>query len=177
MKKIMFLFIIIFLASCRARCTPEPDITMPIPNYYNIAVIDNVIYALQNPDDWVVIDVRTIQEFNGESRLPNAFGSGRIRGAVNINVDLSFNLDGELLSYDELMEIYGFIGTRSVIVYCHGGVRSARTWGVLTLLGFHAYNYEGSWIDWSRAASIADGYPNEIVLYLTEMWTDNEGEI
>ena len=50
-----------------------------------IADIYAVIYALQNPEEWVVIDVRTVEEFNGESRLPNAFGSGRIRGAVNVD--------------------------------------------------------------------------------------------
>ena len=177
MKKIAFLFIIIIFASCTSRTAPEIDDVLPTPDYSNIATIDNVIYALQNPDYWVVIDVRSVGEFNGLSRLPNAYGTGRIKGSVNINVDLAFNPDGRLLSYDELMELYAFIGYRSVIVYCHGGVRSARTWGVLTMLGFHAYNYEGSWIDWSRAASVADGYPNELVLSLTEMWTDNEGEI
>ena len=51
----------------------------------NIAEIELVIEALQNPDDWVVIDVRTPEEYNGESRLPNAYGSGRLKGAVNVN--------------------------------------------------------------------------------------------
>ena len=143
----------------------------------NIADIDIVIEALQNLDDWVVIDVRTPEEYSGESRLPNAFGSGRLKGAINVNRELVFDSDGELLPRDELLSLYSFIGDRKAIVYCHGGTRSAFIWTILKDLGFDVLNYSGSWVDWSRAASVADGNPNEVVLNLTENWIDNEEEI
>ena len=146
-------------------------------NPLNLATIDTVIDALQNPEEWVVIDVRTPEEYNGESRLPNAYGSGRIKGAVNVNRELVSNSDGDLLPQDELLELFDFIGDKSAIVYCHGGVRSAFVWTVLYDLGFNVLNYSGSWVDWSRAASIASDYPSDIVLSFTEEWTDNEGEI
>ena len=142
-----------------------------------IVTIDFVIEALQNPDEWVVIDVRTPEEYNGESRLPNAYGSGRLKGAVNVDRELVHDAEGELLPPEELLKLYEFIGDKKAVVYCHGGVRSTAVWGILTDLGFDAYNYEGSWVDWSQAASVASGNPNGVVLSLTEEWTDNEGAI
>jgi thiosulfate/3-mercaptopyruvate sulfurtransferase len=143
----------------------------------HVVTIDKAIDALQDPDEWVVLDVRTAEEFVGESRLPNAFGTGRLKGAVNVDKELAFDSEGELLGRDELIQLYEFIGDKKVIVYCHGGARAKIIWGVLDGLGFDAWHYAGSWIDWSKEASIADGGPNEVVLDLTEAWTDNEGEI
>ena len=142
-----------------------------------IADIYAVIVALQNPEEWVVIDVRTAEEFAGETRLPNSFGSGRIKGAIKVDRWAITCDDDNLLPQEEILEIFDFIGGRKVIVYCHAGLRSGFVQNVLTDLGFHVYNYEGSWVDWSRAASVAEGGPNEVVLSYTEAWTDNEGEI
>ena len=141
------------------------------------ADIDDVIGALQNPQEWVVIDVRTPEEFAGEATLPNAFGSGRIRGTVNVNRFALTCDEDNLIPQEEILEMFDFIGDRKVIVYCHAGLRSGFVQTVLTDLGFHVYNYFGSWVDWSRAASVAEGGPNSIVLSHTEAWTDNEGEI
>jgi thiosulfate/3-mercaptopyruvate sulfurtransferase len=142
-----------------------------------IVTIDKTIEALQNPDDWMVIDVRTPEEYNGESYLPNAFGTGRIKGAVNIDSALVFDSDGELLEREELLKLYEIIGDKKVIVYCHGGRRSETIWAILNDLGFAVWHYDDSWIDWSREASIAEGGSNEVVLNLTETWIDNEGVI
>ena len=148
------------------------------PNHAaHIVAIDKVIDALQNPDAWVVIDARTAEEFNGESRLPNAFGVGRLKGAVNVDKNLAFDSDGERLTKDELVKLYEFIGGKKVIVYCHGGARSKDIWEILANLGFDVWHYDGSWIDWSRAASVAEGSSDDVVLGLTEKWTDNEGVI
>ena len=143
----------------------------------NIIEIDVVIEALQNPDEWVVIDVRTEEEYEGRTRLPNAYGSGRIKGAVNVDREQVFDSDGELLPLDDLASLYEFIGSRKPIVYCHGGVRSALIRDILVELGYETYHYNGSWIDWSWAASIANEQHSDVVLNLTEEWTDNEGEI
>ncbi|MCL2046470.1 MAG: rhodanese-like domain-containing protein [Oscillospiraceae bacterium] len=146
-------------------------------NPVNMVDLDFVIEALQNPDEWVVIDVRTPEEFNGESRLPNAYGSGRIKGAINVNRELVYDARGEIRPQDELMELYEFIGDKKAIVYCHGGVRSAFVWSILYDLGFEVKNYSGSWIDWSTAATVANGEANALVLEFTEVWTDNKGII
>ena len=153
------------------------------PSAYD-ATIDTVIEALQNPGEWVVIDVRETDEYNGgrTSSSGGAFGTGRLKGAVHINWER--NLDpqdassGILLSREQLMDLYSFIGDRKVIVYCQGGVRSSYTWIVLKELGFDVLNYDGSWIEWSYAASTASDYPNkDVVLSLTEEWNDNGRKI
>ena len=142
-----------------------------------IVDINAVIEALQNPEQWVVIDVRTAEEFEGETRLPNSFGSGRIRGAENVDRWAITCDEDNLIPQEEILEMFDFVGSRKVIVYCHAGLRSGFVQAVLIDLGFHAYNYQGSWVDWSREASVAEGGSNEIVLSFTEVWTDNEGEI
>jgi len=153
------------------------------PNYdpsINNASIDVVIEALQNPSEWVVIDTRSPEEYNGDrvSQSSNAYGTGRMKGAVNINWVRNYNSDELLLPEAELRELYNFIGDRKVITYCQGGVRSSYAWIVLKDLGFDVRNYDGSWIEWSYAASSFSDYQNkDVVLSLTESWSDNNGKI
>ena len=150
------------------------------PNYdpasFNVTV-PQVVEALQNPTEWVVIDTRTLAEFNGTSRESGAYGTGRLRGAVFMNWEDVFDSDGLLLPEDQLRSMFAFIGDRNVIVYCQGGVRSAYTWIVLRDLGFNVYNFDGSWIHWSWAASDFSDFPSDVILELTEEWTDNNGKI
>ena len=177
----VFLVLIIMgslLAACSNNSGGEPvDEGNNLNHIEYIVTIDSVIEALQNPDEWIVIDVRTAEEFNGESRLPNAYGTGRLKGAVNVDKNLAFDSDGERLANDELAQLYGFIGDKKAIVYCHGGARSKDIWYILADLGYDVWHYDDSWIDWSRAASTAEGGPNDVVLGLTDKWTDNEGVI
>jgi thiosulfate/3-mercaptopyruvate sulfurtransferase len=150
------------------------------PNYapasFSVSV-PQVVEALQNPDEWVVIDTRTLAEFNGTSREAGAYGTGRLRGAVFMEWEDVFDSNGLLLPDDQLRSMFAFIGDRSVIVYCQGGVRSAYTWIVLRDLGFNVYNFDGSWIHWSWAASNFSDYPSDVIVELTEEWTDNNGKI
>ena len=193
MKKLLLLIaaLILLLAACdgsqedapptgqaRAAFVPTHEDASDYPGYAaSIVTIDDVIEALQSNDEWVVIDVRRPEEFSGESRLPNAFGSGRLKGSVNVDRELVFDSAGEFLPVEDLVVLYDFIGERKAVVYCHGGVRSAFIWTILTDIGVDAYHYDGSWVEWSWAASVASDYPGDIVLSLTEEWTDNEGEI
>ena len=167
----------LMLAACSGAPAAEPENPERLDHTSHIVTMDFVIDALQKPDEWVLIDTRTAEEFNGESRLPNAFGTGRIKGAVNVDKNLAFNSDGERLAKEELVKLYDFIGNKKVVVYCHGGARSKDILEILLDLDFDAWHYDGSWIDWSKAASIADGGPDEVVLNLTEDWTDNEAVI
>jgi rhodanese-related sulfurtransferase len=135
------------------------------------ASIEDVISAMQNPDDWVIIDARSVDEFNGTQLMPGAYGTGRLKGAVNINQDDVRDAAGNLLGYEELTTLFEFIGDRSVIVYCHRGNRSATMWHILNSLDFNAYNFEGSWVYWSRAATGIGDLPSKLILSLTEDWT------
>jgi len=152
------------------------------PNYDPAAFdasIEVVIEALQNPGEWVVIDTREAAEFNGNrtGASGGAFGTGRMKGAVHVDWERAIDSNDFLLPEDELRELYGFIGDRKVIVYCQGGVRSAHTWIVLRDLGYEVLNYDGSWIEWSYAASSVSNFPKDVILGLTEEWNDNGARI
>jgi thiosulfate/3-mercaptopyruvate sulfurtransferase len=139
--------------------------------------------ALLNPNDWVVIDSRTPEEYAGRQTgsSAGAFGTGRLKGAVHINWTEAVDSSTQLIrSRAELEAIYGdVIRGKNVIIHCQSGVRSAHTWLVLTqVLGArNVYNYDGSWIEWSYAASEASGTRFPGILELTEEWTDNRRPI
>lgn len=150
--------------------------------------IQEVIEALDNPNEWVVIDTRSQDEYDGKKTgsSKGAFGTGRIKGTVHIDWTKAVNeADTTLKSLDELRQIYGeTIKGKKVIVFCQSGVRSAFTYSVLTnaLGAKDVNNYDGSWIEWSYAASgfskgKIDDSLREQVLSLTEEWFDNNGAI
>ena len=161
-----------------------------VPASYDVdattASIEMVINALENPEEWVVIDTRTPDENAGKKTGSSggAYGTGTIKGAVHINWTEAVNEDCTLKTKAELEAIYGdLIAGKKVITYCQSGVRSAHTMAVLqNALGHEeVYNYDGSWIEWSYVASEfgtdIDAELKTKVLSLTDTWTDNKGAI
>ena len=152
------------------------------PNY-NPAAFDasfDLVKKAITSDEWVVLDSRSGDEYNGKqtSSSAGAYGTGRIAGATHINwtnaVDGKTNL---LKPVVELQKIYGdALKGKKVIAYCQSGVRSAHTWLVLTeVLGAtDVLNYDGSWIEWSFAASSASGGKFPGMEKLLEEWMDNK---
>jgi len=149
-----------------------------VPERLNVNM-NRVLHALENPDEWVVIYTRSSGEYRGErtGSSAGAFGTGRMKGAVHINWRSAVDAESRLIKpKEELEEIYlDAIAGRKVIVFCQSGVRSSHTWHVLAdVLGLpDVYNYDGSWIEWSFAASSASGGRFPGILELTEEWTDN----
>lgn len=150
------------------------------------ARLGDVVTALQNPNEWVVIDTRSADEFNGRPSASSrgAFGTGRLIGSVHIEWTAVNAADRTLRTRDEIAAVYReAIRGRKVIVFCQSGVRSAHTQVILRdVLGLEVLNYDGSWIEWSFAASEANAahVPENVrrlVLSLTEQWTDNRGEL
>ncbi len=150
------------------------------------ADINDVVAALENPSEWVVIDTRSQGEYDGEETgsSAGAYGTGALKGAVHIEWKEALNEDKTLKSVEELEALYGdVIEGKKVITFCQSGVRSSHTQMVLReMLGVEeVYNYDGSWIEWSYAASTegtdVDADLKAKVLSLTEKWTDNEGTI
>lgn len=158
------------------------------PNY-NAAIlnadIQKVVEELNNPKEWVVIDTRSKDEYDGKKTgsSKGAFGTGRLKGTVHIEwTNAIVKEDTTLKSIDELKKIYGdTIKGKKVITLCQSGVRSAHTYMVLKdILGAKdIYNFDGSWIEWSYVASEAskDKVEDDLkgkVLSLTEEWSDNK---
>ena len=138
------------------------------------ADIYQVLYALQNPDSWIILDVRSPAEFEGDPTVATerVFGFGRIAGAVNIEWSEAFDDAEQPLPEDELRELYSeVLDGRSIIVYCRSGVRSARTLEVLSSLGVEVLNFADGWIKWSYTANHGVSPYRGLVLDFTEKWT------
>ena len=93
-----------------------------------------------------VLDVRTLEEYDGT--LGNACDprQGHIPGAVHFRVE-------ELVSArptTRCSERLGLADGAEVVAYCHSGSRSATAVQILRALGYDARNYSGSWHEWSR---------------------------
>ncbi len=152
------------------------------PNYdgeSTTATIQMVVDAIENPDEWVIIDTRGDGEFNGTETKSGAYGQGGIENAIHINWSNSVDSETLLLDKAGLEELYSAVKGKKVITFCQSGVRSAHTQVVLTsALGFdNVYNYDGSWIEWSYAASsasegVVDEALRQSVLSHTTNWTD-----
>jgi len=174
-----------------ARLAEQPVLTgYRAPNFdatRGNASIQMVVSALLNPREWVVIDTRSPDEFAGRSTASSrgAFGTGRLLGAVHIDWVNANAADRTLKTREEMAAIFAeTIRGRNVIVFCQSGVRSSHTLVVLRdVLGHqNVFNYDGSWIEWSYVASeVSAGHvPSGLqiqVRTLTELWTDNRGEI
>ena len=161
---------------------PEQDFRAPNYDMGNFsASFHDVLHAVQNPDEWIIVDVRNDAEFAGErvGASANAYGTGRIAGAVHIEWNRVFGANDMLLPEAELRALFAeVLDGRRIIVYCQGGVRAAHAWAVLTMLGADVLNHDGSWIEWSYAASSAGSFEDrELVRSFTEEWTDNNGPI
>jgi rhodanese-related sulfurtransferase len=88
-----------------------------------------LIQSNQNDADFVILDVRTAEEF----------ATGYLAGAVNLDFK-SADFTGRL---DELDK------TKTCLVYCRSGGRSAKAMGMMKEKGFQrVYNLRGGILDW-----------------------------
>jgi thiosulfate/3-mercaptopyruvate sulfurtransferase len=114
--------------------------------------------------DRVLIDVRPIQEYNGEIIAPAGIGEsarrgGHIPGAICIPTELIVRPDGLFRMRDELERIFGRRGLtpdRETIVYCRTGERAALSWFALKyLLGFEKTRlYDGGWTEYGNLVGV-----------------------
>jgi thiosulfate/3-mercaptopyruvate sulfurtransferase len=101
-------------------------------------------------EGFVVLDVRTLQEFTGEVVAPCDPRPGRIPGAKHLDVQELFSLTPE-----QVRERLGAPEDTDFVAYCHSGSRSQLAAEILRSLGYRAGNYRGSWHEWSRDESLA----------------------
>jgi thiosulfate/3-mercaptopyruvate sulfurtransferase len=92
-----------------------------------------------------LLDVRTPEEYSGESGYPSDPRQGHIPGARNVEL-------AELIACgpDGVRELVGLPEGAEVVTYCHTGARSAFAAQILAAAGYEARNYPGSWQEWSR---------------------------
>ncbi len=125
----------------------------------SLRVFHEEVQASLGRSDCVLLDVRTVQEYNGEVFMMEPPSGkergGHIPGAVHIEHIQTLNEDGTFKSFEELQALYhskGITPDKEVFPYCAIGGRSAYIWFVLKyLLGYpKVRNYDASWNEWSR---------------------------
>lgn len=150
-----------------------------------LATIDDVILALEDTNNYIVIDTRTYEEYDGKetSSSKGAYGVGAIKNTIHIPWNEVLNENNTLKSREEIEKIYSQCKGKKIVAFCQSGVRSAYTYYVLKeVLGIdNVRNYDGSWIEWSYVASDVSKDVNEElkekVLSHTARWVDNNGII
>ena len=118
-----------------------------------LATISEVEKASQNKD-CLVIDVRSIERFIGESE-PIDLVAGHIPGAINVPFSENLDSNGLFLSPIELREKYEKIvsdkASENTIVHCGSGVTACHTLLAIASAGLAIPKlYVGSWSEWSR---------------------------
>ncbi|MEM9008863.1 MAG: sulfurtransferase [Cyanobacteria bacterium P01_F01_bin.86] len=125
----------------------------------NLRVLLKEVQAALSCSNQVLLDVRSIEEYRGESFLmkppEGTERAGHIPGCIHMDHILTLNEDGTFKSFDELQTLYynwGVTPDKEILPYCAIGARSAFVWFVLKyLLGYpKVRNYDGSWNEWSR---------------------------
>lgn len=144
--------------------TPTPTQYLPKPLDTSLQVLSaEVKAAISNPNQ-VLVDVRTLAEYQGDVYLmkppEETERAGHIPSAIHLEHTLTLNEDGTFKSFDELQSLFagkGITPDREVFPYCAVGGRSAYIWFVLKyLLGYpQVRNYDGSWNEWSRLPNVA----------------------
>ena len=100
-------------------------------------------------EGFVVLDVRSRQEYTGEAVAPCDPRPGRIPGARHLELAELMALQPE-----ELRARLGGPAGQELVAYCHSGSRSEVACGILRAAGYDARNYRGSWHEWSRAEAL-----------------------
>jgi thiosulfate/3-mercaptopyruvate sulfurtransferase len=106
--------------------------------------IEDVVPRL-GEEGFVVLDVRSSGEYAGAAVAPCDPRPGRIPGARHLDIQ-----ELMLLTQDEIRERLGPADGVEVVAYCHSGSRSQLATEILCAAGYRAFNYRGSWHEWSR---------------------------
>ena len=100
----------------------------------------------------VLLDVRSDEEWAGATPYWEA-RPGHLPGARHLPWTSLLDERGRRLPDNVLrarLRAVGIDGTKPIVTYCTGGVRSAFAWAVLASLALAVANYDGSMYEWSR---------------------------
>jgi len=105
-----------------------------------------------NYDDYVVVDTRNKDEYEGATNYGEARG-GHLPAAIHFNFSKVLNEDGTFKDVETLAEIFTAAGLEKedkIVTYCTAGIRSAHLQIALEMAGYeNAQNYDASFYEWS----------------------------
>lgn len=100
-----------------------------------------------------LIDVRSHEEYAGETGYPCDPQQGHIPGAVHLEWEELYAGEGRPRDREAILVLLrerGVDPAVQIVTYCHSGQRSELACVALRAAGLEADNYEGSWHEWSR---------------------------
>nr|WP_111718794.1 sulfurtransferase [Homoserinimonas sp. OAct 916] len=104
------------------------------------------------PQHGVLLDARAAERFRGDVEPVDPV-AGHIPGAINAPATGNLDASGRFLPPQELRERFEDAGVRAdapLGVYCGSGVTASHNILALTIVGFNAALYPGSWSQWSH---------------------------
>jgi thiosulfate/3-mercaptopyruvate sulfurtransferase len=101
-------------------------------------------------ESFVLLDIRTPDEFSGRSGAPCDPRQGHIPGARLVELGDLLIGPGQPAPPEQIRALVGLPEGAEVVAYCHSGSRSALAALALRAAGYSARNYPGSWHEWSR---------------------------
>ena len=120
----------------------------------NLWVDANTVARAVKQADWLVMDARAEERFNGEVEMLDPV-AGHIPGAINLPFEDNLHVSGRFSSAQELRELYeGLIESTPpdhVIQMCGSGVTACHNILAMEHAGLSgARLYAGSWSEWIR---------------------------
>lgn len=114
---------------------------------------------LNNYDNYVIVDVRTDEEYEGATKYNEKKG-GRLPGAIHIRYTDLFREDGTLVSQadvEKMLEDAGISKDDNIVTYCTGGIRSAYMQLVFEMAGCeNTWNYDQSYWRWCVVGDVEE---------------------
>jgi thiosulfate/3-mercaptopyruvate sulfurtransferase len=104
------------------------------------------------PRNGLLLDARAAERFRGDAE-PVDPKAGHIPGAVSAPTTENLTADGRFRPDRELEARFSRLGARGgtvIAVYCGSGVTAAHEIAALSIAGFQAALYPGSWSQWSN---------------------------
>jgi thiosulfate/3-mercaptopyruvate sulfurtransferase len=117
------------------------------------ASLDYVKANLENPGI-LLVDVRSLEEFEGNDSDENITRKGHIPGAIHFQFDSVINEDGAMKSKEEitaLLQEAGLTADKEIVLYCASSVRAGIVFVALTdVMGFtNVKVYDGAFYEWN----------------------------
>jgi thiosulfate/3-mercaptopyruvate sulfurtransferase len=127
----------------------EPGDVELSPGHMPTVLIDAVA---ELPRNGLLLDARAAERFRGDAE-PVDPKAGHIPGAVSAPTTENLTADGRFRPDRELEARFSRLGARGgtvIAVYCGSGVTAAHEIAALSIAGFQAALYPGSWSQWSN---------------------------
>ena len=114
----------------------------------------NTVAKAAKQDDWLVMDARAEERFNGEREMLDPV-AGHIPGAINLPFEDNLHVSGRFSSAEELRKLYEGqienVDPKQVIQMCGSGVTACHNILAMEYAGLSgAKLYAGSWSEWIR---------------------------